>query len=106
MYAIRSYYAGECDVPEFCNADGTCPADGFEPSGTACGDGSDTVCDDPDTCDGSGSCQDNHEPTSTECRADAGECDVPEFCNADGRITSYNVCYTKLLRPKVTGFDA
>jgi len=29
-------------------------------------------------------CQDNFEPITVECRADAGDCDVPEFCDAAG----------------------
>ena len=48
---------------------GACPADGFEPPGTACGDPGDTVCDDPDTCDAAGSCQANYEPPATLCRS-------------------------------------
>jgi hypothetical protein len=51
--------------------------------GTACGDPSDTVCDNPDSCV-AGSCQANYEPTSTTCRADAGECDVAEACDGAG----------------------
>ena len=76
--------AGECDVPEYCLADGTCPADAKEPAGTACGDSSDTVCDDPDTCDAAGVCQPNNAATTVLCRSDAGDCDVPEYCLADG----------------------
>jgi len=76
--------AGECDVPEYCDAAGACPANGFESPGTACGSSSDTVCDNPDTCDAAGACQANHELTSVVCGADAGECDVPEYCAADG----------------------
>ena len=34
--------AGECDVAETCDGAGACPADSFEPSGTTCGDPSDT----------------------------------------------------------------
>ena len=50
----------------------------------ACGDTADTVCTDPDTCDGAGSCLANDEPVTTECRSDAGECDVAEFCDGEG----------------------
>jgi hypothetical protein len=76
--------AGECDVPEYCDAAGACPANGFEPTGTACGDPSDTICDDPDTCDSTGACQVNHEPITTLCREDAGECDLEEYCDGAG----------------------
>ena len=52
--------------------------------GTPCGSGADTVCDNPDTCDAGGACQSNYEPSTTECRADAGECDVAESCDGVG----------------------
>ena len=71
-------------MPEYCLADGTCPADAKEPAGTACGDTSDTVCDDPDTCDAAGVCQPNNAATTVLCRSDTGDCDVPEYCLADG----------------------
>ena len=48
-----------------------------------CGSNSDTDCDNPDTCV-AGVCQENHEPTTTVCRAAGGICDVPETCSADG----------------------
>lgn len=53
------------------------------PSGTACGDQNDTDCDNPNTCDGAGTCLDNYEPPSAECRPAAGDCDVAEFCPGD-----------------------
>jgi hypothetical protein len=53
------------------------------PPGTACGDQNDTDCDNPNTCDGAGTCLDNFEPASTECRPAAGDCDVAEFCPGD-----------------------
>jgi len=52
--------------------------------GTPCGSSSDTVCDNPDTCNGAGTCSPNYEPGTTVCRADAGDCDVAEFCNGAG----------------------
>lgn len=54
------------------------------PPDAACGDPSDTICDDPDTCDGDGTCLPNNELSSVECRQDAGDCDVPEFCDGAG----------------------
>jgi hypothetical protein len=77
--------AGECDVAESCNGtSNTCPADGFDPAGTACGSAGDSVCDNPDTCNAAGVCQVNNEPNTTTCRADAGLCDVPELCDGAG----------------------
>jgi hypothetical protein len=76
--------AGECDVAELCDGEGACPADAYEPSGTSCGDSSDSVCDNPNSCDGSGACQDNHESSETVCREDAGDCDVTELCDGQG----------------------
>jgi len=75
--------AGDCDIAETCQG-GECPADVFEAVGTACGDSTDDVCTNPNTCDGNGVCQDNHEPTTTVCRDDAGECDVAEYCDGAG----------------------
>jgi len=74
----------DCDdgniLPGDCCSD-TCE---FEASGSPCDDPSDTICDDPDTCDGAGTCQDNNEPVITVCRADVGECDVEELCDGAG----------------------
>ncbi len=52
--------------------------------GMACGDPSNTVCDNPDTCDGEGLCQPNFEPSSTKCRLAVGLCDVSENCDGAG----------------------
>jgi len=60
------------------------PANAYEPAGTACGDPSDSVCDNPNTCNATGFCLDNFEPTTTLCRDDAGDCDVPEYCDGGG----------------------
>jgi len=51
--------------------------------GTACGDSSDTVCDNPDTCS-AGVCVDNYEPATHECRPAAGPCDIAEYCDGAG----------------------
>ena len=56
----------ECLVDDSCDGAGACPNDGFEPSGTTCGDPADTICDNPDSCDANGACQDNYEPVATE----------------------------------------
>ena len=80
----RAAVAGGCDVAESCDGIGNdCPPDGFATSGTACGDGTDTACDNPNTCNGTGTCQDNFEPSTTECRAVAGECDIAETCTGN-----------------------
>ncbi len=63
---------------------GTCNDNGFESAGTACGDSSSGVCDNPNTCDGAGTCDDNFELNTTVCREDAGVCDVAELCDGAG----------------------
>ena len=72
---------GDCDVAEYCTgSDADCPADVFEPEGTFCG-GMPGACEEQDTCDGAGTCDDNgFKDSSTECRADTGDCDVAEYC--------------------------
>lgn len=45
-------------------------------SGTSCGSGSDTACDNPDICNGSGACLANTEPDGTSCTDGI-------FCNGD-----------------------
>ena len=76
----------ECVNQDTC-FNGACHDNGFKPSGTACGDPSDTVCDKPDTCDGGGFCQPNYEPTTTTC-GDAGtECTNQDYCNGAGGCT-------------------
>jgi hypothetical protein len=86
--------AGECDVAELCDGAGVCPADGFEPPGTSCGDPGSTTCDNPDSCDAAGTCLVNYEPATTVCRADAGVCDVADncdgagACDADAKLTT------------------
>jgi len=59
--------AGECDMTEFCDGSGSCPADAFKPASTACGDATNTTCNGADTCDGDGSCRDNFAPDGTTC---------------------------------------
>lgn len=76
--------AGECDIAETCDGSGTnCPADQVAPSGTACGDPNDTSCDNPDTCDGAGTCNDNYEPSGTDC-SNGLFCDGDETCDGSG----------------------
>jgi len=78
---------GECDPQEVCDGSNTtCPADTKSSIGTPCGDPSDTVCDDPDTCDGLGTCQPNYESPTVVCRAatTGGVCDEVENCDGAG----------------------
>ncbi len=49
-----------------------------EPTGTACGDPSNTDCDNPDTCDGAGGCLLNNEPDGA---APLGLCDDANECS-------------------------
>jgi MYXO-CTERM domain-containing protein len=42
--------------------------------GTACGDGTDSDCLNPDTCDGAGACQSNDESDGTACTSDGNDC--------------------------------
>ncbi len=59
------------------------------PSGEACGDQSDTACDNPDTCDGAGTCQPNYEPTSTTCGDAAADCVNQDYCDGAGSCQDY-----------------
>ena len=50
------------------------------PAGAACGDPSDTDCDNPDACDGLGRCAENWEPDGTPCD-DGDECTENDECS-------------------------
>lgn len=55
------------------------------PIGTACGDPSDTECDNPDTCDGIGTCRDNLEANGFACGSPSDtECTDPDTCDGSG----------------------
>ena len=56
----------------------------YEPTGTACGDPTDTDCDHPDECNTNGECAPNYVATTVLCRVDAGACDIPEYCDGFG----------------------
>jgi hypothetical protein len=102
----------DCDQPDACDGFGICEAnpkpdgtdctdDGNEcsfdeclagacthppqPAGTACGDPSDTECDNPDTCDGASVCLDNFEVAGAPCGDPTDEqCDNPDICDGSG----------------------
>ena len=57
--------------------------DCFDPFGTACGDGTDNDCTDPDTCDGTGTCRANDEPLGTTC-SDGLFCTETDECDGSG----------------------
>ncbi len=54
-------------------------------AGTACGDGSNTQCDNPDTCDGTGICLANNEGPGVACGDPTDtQCDNPDTCDGSG----------------------
>lgn len=102
----------ECDNPDACDGFGLCEEnhkpdgilctdDGNEctfdacdtgvcdhpprPSGTACGDPTDTECDNADSCDGASACLDNFEPLGTACGDPTDtQCDHSDICTGTG----------------------
>jgi len=102
----------ECDSPDACDGAGLCEAnfkpDGIvcvddgnectqdvcasglcthppEAEGLACGDPTDTECDNPDTCDGTGICLDNFEAAGFACGDPTlTQCDNPDVCDGTG----------------------
>ena len=77
--------AGACDVAESCTGtSGSCPADGFESTGTICRAASTgDVCDETEVCTGSSAAcpGDGVKPSGFQCRSAAGVCDVAEVCD-------------------------
>jgi hypothetical protein len=69
-------------VDDECNGQGACTDNGFQPNGTACGDPSDTSCDNPDTCM-AGECMANYEVVGTPC-PDGEFCNGDELCDGAG----------------------
>jgi len=104
----------ECDSPDACDGTGICEVnfkpDGIpcsdevpanvctqnicqtglcthppEPAGLACGDPSDTECDNPDTCDGGGGCAPNLEGAGHACGDPSdSQCNHPDTCDGGG----------------------
>ncbi len=81
---------GVLDPGETCDDGNNLPGDccdsncNSEPPGTACGDPSDSECDNPDTCDGASSCTANIEPAGTACGDQGIECLVDDACDGAG----------------------
>jgi len=78
-----------CDDGNECTANTCNTSTGCEttdqPSGTQCGDQTDTDCDNPNSCDGSGTCLENYEPIDTGCGSpDDTDCDNPDTCDGAG----------------------
>jgi uncharacterized repeat protein (TIGR02543 family) len=72
----------ECLVDDACDGAGQCTDNGFEVDGTACGDPTDTDCDNPDSCL-TGACAANYEAAGTTCD-DAQFCTLDEVCDGAG----------------------
>jgi hypothetical protein len=88
-------------VAESCTGtESNCPVDAFQPVTTTCsGSSNGGACDGTDSCDGAGHCSDGYKPSTTICRASAGQCDVAESCTgstgscpADGFAPSTTSC--------------
>ena len=73
----------DCLVNDACDGVGACTDNGFEAAATACGDPSNTACDDPDSCDGAGTCNANFETVGFAC-PDGDLCNGDELCNGAG----------------------
>ncbi|MES1178722.1 MAG: MYXO-CTERM sorting domain-containing protein [Myxococcales bacterium] len=80
-----------CDVAESC--DGTnndCPADRIDPGTKVCRPAVDTICDVAETCDGlNKACpNDTVQPNTVPCRPSAGDCDVTDNCDGNGKCST------------------
>ncbi len=77
-----------CQPDDRCDGNGSC-TDGAEAiNDSACGDITDTDCDNPDTCQ-AGVCEQNFEPTSTACADGVAEpdCQPDDRCDGQGSCT-------------------
>ncbi len=91
-HASAAVLCGDLSPGSVCNPADTCnPATGLcqqalAANGTVCvGTSHGGACDAPtDACDGAGACVDRFHAPGTECRASAGQCDVPEQCTGLG----------------------
>jgi hypothetical protein len=98
--------AGDCDIPETCAADGSCPADvlkagSVECRPSACGTGIE-CCDLAENCTGSSAdCPgDGFKPAGTVCRlSDGSTCDPPETCSGSSASCGPDVCLGDISHP-------
>ncbi len=75
--------ANDC-TDDLCNADGSVTHPAFAEF-TACGDPTNTECDNPDSCDGIGTCLGRFEPTTAACGSPTNtECDPADLCDGAG----------------------
>jgi hypothetical protein len=98
--------AGDCDVPETCAADGSCPTDVLKDSSvecrpSACGTAT-SCCDVAENCTGSSAdCPgDGFKPAGTVCRlSDGSSCDPPETCSGTSSTCGPDVCLGGISHP-------
>jgi len=80
--------AGVCEVQDTCSALGFCQDNGYKPAETACGDPSDTECDNPNHCSGTdNTCVPNYETAGANCGDAAGVCTNQDKCDGAGGCT-------------------
>jgi len=89
-------YTTACSSNSDCDDENSCTTDTCDTTignfcrhsantGSACGSSSITECDAADTCDLQGFCNDDIDPSGTECRAALGDCDIAEFCDGTNK---------------------
>ncbi len=76
----------DCKQDDGCDGAGTCVDAGFIADTTACGDPTDTECDNPDTCL-AGACAHNYETAGIACGDQGVECYADDSCNGAGVCT-------------------
>jgi cysteine-rich repeat protein len=77
----------ECLQNDSCDGNGNCTDNGYEASGTACGDSSDSECSNPDTCNGAGTCSPNNESVGSACGDQGVECLQDDTCDGSGNCS-------------------
>ncbi len=75
----------QCDDGNLVDGDCCSATCQFEPNGGACGDGSSSDCDGPDTCN-NGQCSQNRRPQGFVCRASNSLCDEAEVCDGQSSL--------------------
>ena len=85
--------SNECRNNE-CNGSGTCLDKGPDPIGTACGDQTSNLCDNPDTCSGVvfSFCNENPKPDGAACGdQSSSQCDNPNTCSGGTCLSNFKV---------------